>query len=393
MRPVRIAPFDTVVRRGAGGVGLHGVAAPARPVSARSSPSAWSTGPTRRRIARFSPSATRRGDVARGVDATARRCDRVRRLAQALLDRRLSPERPIVILSGNSIEHALLALAAMYAGVLYAPIAPAYSLQAREFATLRQIFERMQPGLVFAAEGAAFERALRDALPAGAELVVSASSPPAIVPSTPFAELERATPTPAVDDAHARVERRHHRQDPVHVGIDRPAQGRHQHAADALLEPGDDPRRRSCSCSDEPPVLCDWLPWNHTAGGNHNFGIVLYNGGTLYIDEGRPTPARFGATVRNLREIAVHGALHRAALLRDADAASAERRGAARDLLPRAEADLLRGGRTRPALLGRAARRVDRGLRRGAADHDRPRRDRDRAVRDLHRQPTARSPA
>ena len=60
-----------------------------------------------------------------------------------------------------------------------------------------------------------------------------------------------------------------------------------------------------CCLDDEPPVLCDWLPWNHTAGGNHNFGLVLYNGGTLYIDEGRPTPEGIAATVRNLREIGV----------------------------------------------------------------------------------------
>ena len=78
--------------------------------------------------------------------------------------------------------------------------------------------------------------------------------------------------------------------------------------------------------ADEPPVLCGWLPWNHTAGGNHNFGIVLYNGGTLYIDEGKPTPGAFGATLRNLREVAGDGALHRAAHLRDAAAAPARRR-------------------------------------------------------------------
>ena len=91
--------------------------------------------------------------------------ERVGRIAQALLDRRLSRERPILILSGNGIDHALLALAAMHVGVPYAPIAPAYSLQAKDYGTLRQIFERLEPGLVFAAEGAAFERALSQVLP------------------------------------------------------------------------------------------------------------------------------------------------------------------------------------------------------------------------------------
>jgi feruloyl-CoA synthase len=226
--------------------------------------------------------------------------DQVRRLAQGLLDRKLSRDRTVVILSGNSIEHALLALAAMYVGVPYAPIAPAYSLQATEFGTLRQVFARMKPGLVFASEGAHFERALKDALPAGTELAVF-SSAPAGIPSTSFADLQ-ATPTAAVDAARNLVT-----GDTV---------------AKVLFTSGStgkpkgvmNTQRMLCSnqvmlrmhfkfLADEPPTLCCWLPWNHTAGGNHNFGIVLYNGGTLYIDEGKPTPQLFAATLRNLREI------------------------------------------------------------------------------------------
>src|SRR6185436_9018312 len=114
--------------------------------------------------------------------------DSVGRISQSLLNRRLSRERPILILSGNGIDHALLALAAMHVGVPYAPIAPAYSLQAKGYGTLRQIFERTEPGLVFAAEGPAFEPALAQVLPAGVELVVSSSSP-ATIPATPFTDL------------------------------------------------------------------------------------------------------------------------------------------------------------------------------------------------------------
>ena len=226
--------------------------------------------------------------------------NQVRRLAQGLLDRKLSRDRTLVILSGNSIEHGLLALAAMYVGVPYAPIAPAYSLQANEFGTLRQVFDRMKPGLVFAAEGALFERALTDALPAGVEIVVSASAPAAL-PSTSFADLQ-AAPTAAVDAARDRVD-----GDTI---------------AKVLFTSGStgkpkgviNTQRMLCSnqvminshfrfLADEPPVLCCWLPWNHTAGGNHNFGIALYNGGTLYIDEGKPTPQHFATTLRNLREV------------------------------------------------------------------------------------------
>src|SRR5262245_4689655 len=128
----------------------------------------------------------------------------VRRLAQALLQRRLSADRPILILSGNGIEHALLGLAALYTGVPYAPIAPAYSLQARDHATLKQVVAQIDPTLVFAAEGAAYDAALRAAVPAGVELVVSTSAPRGR-PATLFAEMACTRATSAVDDAHARV--------------------------------------------------------------------------------------------------------------------------------------------------------------------------------------------
>ena len=224
---------------------------------------------------------------------------RVRSVAQALIDRRLSNERPVVILSGNSIEHGILALGAMYAGIMYVPVAPSYSLIARDFTTLRAMWDTLHPGLVFAAEGQPFERALRCVdVP---ELVTCA--PAESLTSTSFDELEATSETPAVDDAHARI---------VPSTI-----------AKLLYTSGSTGRPKGvintqqmlCSnqemvrtvlplLSDEPPILCDWLPWNHTFGGNHNFGIVLYNGGTLYIDAGKPTPAAFETTVRNLREIA-----------------------------------------------------------------------------------------
>ncbi len=224
---------------------------------------------------------------------------RVRSVAQALLDRDLSNDRPVAILSGNSIEHAVLALAAMYAGIMYVPVAPSYSLVARDFTTLRAMWAALHPGLVFAAEGQPFARALRAVdVP---ELVTCA--PLDAMRSTSFHELEATPATVAVDDAHARIT-------PSTI-------------AKLLYTSGSTGRpkgvintqRMLCSnqemlrtvlplLAEEPPVLCDWLPWNHTFGGNHNFGIVLYNGGSLYIDGGKPTPAGFETTVRNLREIA-----------------------------------------------------------------------------------------
>ena len=227
--------------------------------------------------------------------------ERVRGIAQALLCRKLSIDRPVVILSGNGIDHALVALAAMYVGIPYAPVAPAYSLQAQEFTALRQVFDRMRPGLVFAADGARFERALREVLPDGIELVVTQSAPETI-PASPFQALSATTATAAVDEARNRV------------GPDTIAKVLFTSGSTGRPKGVINTQRMLCSnqemirsvlafLADAPPVLCDWLPWNHTAGGNHNFGLVLYNGGTLYIDGGRPSPGLFDATVRNLREI------------------------------------------------------------------------------------------
>ena len=267
-----------------------------------------------------------------------------------------SGRTPRTILSGNSIEHALLALAAMYTGVLYAPIAPAYSLQARDFSTLRRVFERVRPGLVFAAEGAAYETALRDVMSLDVEMVVSSSRPSAR-PATEFATLESTPATPAVDEAHAKV------------GADTIAKVLFTSGSTGQPKGVINTQRMLCSnqemirstflfLTDEPPVLCDWLPWNHTAGGNHNFGIVLYNGGTLYIDEGKPTPALFGATMRNLREVP-RTAYFTVPRLYEMLIPHLRSDAVLRETFFREiEGDVLRRCRTRPAILGRAARHL-----------------------------------
>jgi feruloyl-CoA synthase len=225
---------------------------------------------------------------------------RVRVLSQALLNRQLAADRPLVILSGNSIEHALLALAAMYCGVPYAPLAPGYSLRAREYTTLRSLWSSLRPGLVFAAEGALFERALT-AVAEGVEVVTC--DPPGTLRTTLFGELEATPVRAAVDDAHAAV------------GPSTVAKILYTSGSTGRPKGVINTHRMLCAnqqmlltvlpfLGEDPPILCDWLPWNHTFGGNHNFGIVLFNGGTLYIDDGTPTAAGFETTIANLREVA-----------------------------------------------------------------------------------------
>ncbi len=227
---------------------------------------------------------------------------RVRRLAHGLLDRGLSPEKPLMILSGNSVEHGLLALAAMYAGIPYAPIAPAYSLAVKEFAALSHVWRNFGPAMVFADDGARFAPALH-AVSQGDAQIVHHSSRLDGMNSISLAELESCQPSAAVDEANRRT------------GPDSIAKILYTSGSTGLPKGVITTHRMLCSnqemllqmmpsLGDAPPVLCDWLPWNHTFGGSHNFGVALYNGGSLYIDAGRPTPELFGETLRNLGEIA-----------------------------------------------------------------------------------------
>jgi feruloyl-CoA synthase len=223
-------------------------------------------------------------------------------IATALLERDLSPERPIAILSGNDIEHALIGLAAMHVGIPYAPISVPYSLVSRDFQKLKFIIDSLTPGLVFAANGATFARAIAATVPVDVELVVTAD-PVRDRPTTQFAALAETRPTPAVDTAHEKVDAETIAKILFTSGSTGQPKGvintqlmlcSNQAMAQTAL----------CFVTEEPPILLDWLPWNHTFGGNFNFGLALYNGGSLHIDEGKPLPGAIEATVRNLGDIA-----------------------------------------------------------------------------------------
>src|SRR5215467_725745 len=230
--------------------------------------------------------------------------EQVRRIGAALLQRGLSPERPLVILSGNDIEHALLGLAANYIGVPYAPVSPAFALISNDLGKLRSIIDLLTPGLVFAADGQSYGRALEAVVPAGVEVVVTRNPLPNR-PTTVFETFLTATATGAAEAAHAIV------------GPDTIAKFLFTSGSTGTPKAVINTPRMWCAnqamilsqlafFAEEPPVIVDWAPWHHTAGGNHNFGFVLYNGGTLYIDEGKPLPGAIETTVKNLREVATN---------------------------------------------------------------------------------------
>ena len=226
---------------------------------------------------------------------------RARSVAQALIDRKLNVERPVAILSGNSIDHALIGLGAMIAGVPYAPVSPPYSLVAKDFAKLTAIVKILTPGLVFVDDAAPFARAIETVLPEETEVVAGANAPRRARAAT--LESIYATPSsPAVDAAHARVT-------PDTIGKFLFTSGSTGTPKGVINTQGMMTSNQAMlkafnpSHSEEPPVLLDWLPWSHTFGGNNNFNLVLANGGTLYIDEGRPLPQAIETTVKNLKEI------------------------------------------------------------------------------------------
>jgi feruloyl-CoA synthase len=225
-----------------------------------------------------------------------------RAIATALLRRGLSAERPVVILSGNSVDHSLLALGALYAGIPYCPVSPPYSLVSKDYGKLRYVMELLTPGLVFADDGGAYAGAIATAVPAGTEVVAARGAVEGHA-VTPLAALLAATDDGLVDAAQAAI------------GPDTVAKFLLTSGSTGNPKAVINTQRMLCAnqvmlretltfLKEEPPVIVDWLPWNHTFGGNHNVGLVIYNGGTLYIDDGKPVPGGIEATVRNLREIA-----------------------------------------------------------------------------------------
>ncbi|QCI99508.1 feruloyl-CoA synthase [Agrobacterium larrymoorei] len=245
--------------------------------------------------------AERQGDGWRRLTYKAALED-IRRIAQVLLDLDLGPERPVVILGDNSIEHALIALAAQHVGIPSAAISPSYATLSSDFSKLSSIAHQITPGLVFVADGEKLRDAVDQAFGADIPLVALRNVPVDRPNSQAFTDLLDREATQAVDQAFAKV------------GPDTVAKFLFTSGTTGSPKAVIQTQRMLCAnqemvancyafLRDEPPVIIDWGPWNHTASGNKVFNLVIYNGGTFYLDDGKPSPALMEKTIANLREI------------------------------------------------------------------------------------------
>jgi feruloyl-CoA synthase len=231
----------------------------------------------------------------------AQMLDSVRSIAQCLLSYGLSADKPLVLLSGNDIEHLQLAFGALYAGIPYCPVSPAYSLLSQDFAKLRHVCDLLQPGLVFVSDAAAYQRAIDAVLPAETPMITVRGE----VVGRHQVSFASLLEQPGGAEAEAAF---------AGTGPDSIAKFLFTSGSTKLPKAVITTQRMLCAnqqmllqtfpvFGEEPPVLVDWLPWNHTFGGSHNVGIVLYNGGSFYLDDGKPTAQGFAQTLRNLKEI------------------------------------------------------------------------------------------
>jgi feruloyl-CoA synthase len=228
--------------------------------------------------------------------------DKVVRIASWLLRREISPENPVVVLSDNSVEHALLMLACMHVGIPYSAISPAYSIVSKDHAKLKSLIRRLTPSVIYVSDAGRFAAALAAVEDLHDAVLVVADASTQAEGALSFSSLLKDSDEDRVAHAYARV------------GPDTVAKILFTSGSTSEPKGVINTQRMLCSSQQAkaqvwpflkttPPVLLDWLPWNHTFGSNHNLNLILAFGGTLYIDGGKPMPGMFDASIANLREI------------------------------------------------------------------------------------------
>ena len=224
----------------------------------------------------------------------------VQAVARALLARGLGPDRPIAVLSGNGVDHAILALAAQYAGIPLAPLAEQYALLPEARGRLAGILDTVRPAMVFVSDSGRFAEALTAEALAGTEIVASETH--GRPGHTAFAALLAGDAGVDLAAAHAAVGPETLAKILFTSGSTSAPKGvmtTHGMMCVNQLQI----RQVWPFLAEHPPQILDWLPWNHVFGGSHNFNLMLANGGTLYIDDGMPTPKAFGRTIENLKDV------------------------------------------------------------------------------------------
>jgi feruloyl-CoA synthase len=224
----------------------------------------------------------------------------VGRIAQGLLERKLPADAPIAVLSDNAVDHLLLLLAGMHLGRAVCSISSAYSRLTRDFGKIHAILRSLEPSLIYASDAAVYGPALAG-LDLGAPLVFSQGAG-AVAGAVDLAELAANAETGAVMDAYRRITPDTHAKYLLtsgSTGTPKVVINTHR-----MLTANQQMMAQTWRfLAHEKPVICDWLPWSHTFGGNHNLNMVLRHGGTLVVDEGRPAPGLVEKTARNLAEV------------------------------------------------------------------------------------------
>ena len=226
-------------------------------------------------------------------------------IGQALLDYGLSVERPLAILSENSLEHALLTLGAMTVGIPFCSVSAAYSLMSQDFGKLRHVLDTITPGLVYASDWSRFAKAIDATVLADVPVVTNETTlrGDGVTSTIALSTLTSRSVTPAVRSAMMATN-----GDTIvkflftsgSTNLPKAVINTHR----MICANQQQVKQSMPSVLDIPPVLMDWPPWSHTFGGNHDFYLVLFHGGTFYINDGKPVPALIGETIRNLTEIA-----------------------------------------------------------------------------------------